>query len=216
MNPRPATRDGSRSPHGPHSHGGTPGPESSEAILRAFPSRVGPLLALLVLLVPLLPLQAARPVSEYAVKAAFLLNFTRFVEWPTNAFADAKSPLVIGVLGENPFGELLSQTLAGQATQGRPLVLRHLNPGDDTAGCHLLFLGSSVHDSVGSILESLKNSPVVTVGEHERFVDLGGMIGFVLVKDSVRFDINPAVATAARLKLSAKLLAVARSVVKPR
>ncbi|MBL9128118.1 MAG: YfiR family protein [Verrucomicrobiales bacterium] len=221
MKPRPVHRERDRSPGpggvdpGSRGLGGTGASGPCRAAPRRLHARLGiGCLLFCALLAPLPSRCAPRPVGEYAVKAAFLLNFIRFVEWPSTAFADAKAPLVVGVFGDDPFGKLLPDTLADQAAHGRPLVVRYLAPSEGPEGCHLLFLARSVADSVDSLLEKTRNQPVVTVSECDRFVERGGTIGFVVVRDSVRFDVNAAAAAAAHLKISAKLLAVARSVVK--
>jgi len=169
-------------------------------------------LALLVLL-PTLSL-GGRQSGEYEVKAAFLLNFAKFVEWPAKAFADSKSPFVIGIVGVDPFGDALPQSIKRQTVQHRPIVIRRFKVAEDFSGCHILFLSRSLAAQTDHVLERLKGLPVLTVSEREDFVQRGGAIGFVLVDKSVRFDINVPAAAAADLKVSSKLLAIARLVLK--
>ena len=158
-------------------------------------------------------LNAAQP-KEYEVKAAFLLNFARFVEWQPKAYADTNAALVIGIVGDDPFGEVLPQIVQGQTVQGRQIEIRHFTADEDFGVCHVLFLSRSVAAQTEEILRRLQNRSVLTVSEKEDFVRRGGVIGFAMVDNCVRFDINPKAAEAAELKLSSKLLAVARSVVK--
>ena len=152
------------------------------------------------------------PPSEYQVKAAFLYNFVKFVEWPVDTFADPGAPFVLGVLGEDPFGSVLEQTLKGKTVNGRALVIRGVKQGKDLRTCHILFVSSSEIRHLDQILESLKGSSVLTVGEMERFAQSGGAVNFVLEQNRVRFEINPEAAARARLRISSKLLALARIV----
>jgi len=156
----------------------------------------------------------ARQVGEYDVKAAFLLNFAKFVDWPPKGFPDASAPLVIGIVGDDPFGAALPQLVQGQTALGRRIEVRHFKADEDCAACHLVFLSRSVAGRTEEILQRLKGRPVLTVSEKDDFVRQGGVIGFALVDKSVRFDINARAAEAADLKISSKLLAVARSVLK--
>lgn len=152
--------------------------------------------------------------TEHEVKAAFLYNFAKFVDWPPRAFAEAGSPLVIGLVGEDPLGEVLPALVRSEQVKGRPLEVRRLAPDGELAGCHLLYLSRSEAARTQEILERVRQQPVLTVSDQEDFLAQGGMINFVLFRGTVRFEINAAAAQAARLKLSSKLLAVARAVVK--
>lgn len=155
----------------------------------------------------------ARPPTEYEVKAAFLFNFSKFVEWPPKAFTSESSPMVIGIVGDDPFGDALAQLVKDQTAQGRNIEIRHFAADEDCSASHLLFLSRSVAARTGEILRRIQGRPIVTVSEKDNFVRQGGVIGFVLVEDSVRFDINASTAERVGLKASSKLLAVARSVV---
>lgn len=156
--------------------------------------------------------RSAGKIREHDVKAAFLLNFARFVEWPPKAFPTPTAPLLIGIVGDNPFGDVLERTLEHQTVQGRPIVFRHIPDGEELSRCHVLFVSRSLENQYDKILERLQGLPVVTVGETENFVREGGVIGFAVVDDIVRFDINTRAAGTAGLKFSSKLLAVARSI----
>ncbi len=154
----------------------------------------------------------AQSSGEYEIKAAFLYNFAKFVEWPAEAFVDPQAPFVLGVVGEDPFGSVLAQTVGGKTVNGRQLMVRRFKHGEDLRGCHILFVSSSEKKHLAQILESLKGSSVLTVGETDRFAQFGGAVNFILEANKVRFEINVDAAARARLKLSSKLLALARIV----
>jgi len=149
---------------------------------------------------------------EYEVKAAFLYNFAKFVDWPPYAFPDSSTPLRICVLGRDPFGGTLSRVVQGKSISGRPIISQTVQSSAEAHPCHILFMGSSDSAFLKQTLAPLHNLPVLTVGESNDFLPLGGMINFVLEQDRVRFEVNLAAAERHRLKLSSKLLAVARVV----
>ncbi len=159
--------------------------------------------------------QGAQP-TEYEVKAAFLYNFARFIEWPADAFDGPQTPLVIGILGEDPFGPALDDIIAGKKVGGRDVVVLRLHGNQDPRGCHLLFISASEKKHLPEILLSLRGSTVVTVSESERFIYSGGTISLLVENSRVRFEVNLDAAARARAKLSAKLLALARGVVDDR
>jgi hypothetical protein len=163
-----------------------------------------------VLLFP--PRAAAETPLEYQVKAAFLLNFAKFVEWPATAFTDADSPVSICILGNDPFGHTLDDLVQGEAVNGRKLVVRRSSEPAAPQSCQVAFIGGSSKD-IPKTLTSLGRG-VLTVGEGESFSRAGGIIAFVIDNRRVRFDINQSVAENAGLKLSSKLLSVARAVLK--
>jgi hypothetical protein len=158
------------------------------------------------------PAQAADAPTEYQVQAAFLLNFTRFIEWPAAAFQAAGSPFDICILGDDPFGSALDQTVAGEIANGRSVAARRLLRAPEPKTCQVLFIGTS-EKNIGKILSGL-GPGVLTVGEGESFVRGGGMIAFVVENRRVRFEINQAAAESAGLKLSSRLLSVAKAVEK--
>lgn len=150
--------------------------------------------------------------SEYQVKAAFLFNFTKFVEWPEGSFEDLQAPIVLGILGDDPFGDDLDRIIAGQKVQGRSLVIRRERWGDDLRRCHVLFVSASEHEHSSRILGSVQSAGVLTVSDTDGFAEAGGVIEFVIEQNRVRFIVNLDAATQDRLRLSAKLLALARVV----
>ena len=166
-----------------------------------------------LLLAALGPARAAAatpaPLAEYEVKAAFLHNFARFVEWPEAA---ASGPLVVGVLGEDPFGPLLDRTFAGKTLRNQPIHVRRLARVEDAAGVHVVFISRSEEGRLADILRPLRGTPVLTVSDIPDFAARGGIIGLRLEDQKVRFDIDPNQAARAGLKLSSQLLKLARLV----
>jgi hypothetical protein len=155
---------------------------------------------------------AAEEPLEYQVKAAFLLNFTKFVEWPETVFTSPEAPIAICILGNDPFGATLSQIVAGETANGRKVTVERIKRAPSPKSCQVLFAGGSEKD-VPKLFPTL-GSGVLTVGEGESFVHGGGMIAFVIESRRVRFEINQAAAENAGLKLSARLLNVAKAVEK--
>jgi hypothetical protein len=152
--------------------------------------------------------QASR---EYQIKAAFLYNFAKFVDWPPEAFKDDSSPFVIGILGTDPFGEALD-SLKDKPVRSRRLVIRRLARVEEIEGSHMLYVSSSARQYLRSVLDGLRNSPTLTVSELDGFAQQGGMIGFITVDNKIHFDINQGVAGRHRLKISSQLLKLARTV----
>lgn len=155
------------------------------------------------------PAQEDHP-SVYQVKAAFLLRFGQFVQWPNNAFARENSPLVIGVFGDDPFHGDLERMVAGQEINDHPVAVRQIRALSDLKGCRIVFLPASARAQEHEVLSAVDGKGVLTVGETDDFYDSGGMIRFVIEDDKVHFEINNAAAQAAGLKISSKLLTLAR------
>lgn len=156
---------------------------------------------------------AQEPAGEYQVKAAFLPNFARYVDWPAASMPEAGSPLIIGIVGDDPFGGILDGFLRGTLANGHPIQLQRLRWNDSLNGCQLIFISSSEVEHLPAILRSLNGSSVLTVSDIERFSLSGGVIELRMVGNRVRFDINLAAADEAHLKVSSKLLNVARAVI---
>jgi uncharacterized protein DUF4154 len=155
----------------------------------------------------------ALPANEYAVKAAFLFHFAQFVEWPEGAFREANSPLVYCTIGEDPFQGALDDSLKGKMIGAHPLQVRHLAEANEALGCHIAFVGKAAKKRVSEELATFYGSPVLTVGETEQFVKDRGMIGFCMEENKIRFDINLESAEKAKLKISARLLTLAKAVI---
>lgn len=149
---------------------------------------------------------------EYQVKAAFLYNFAKFVDWPAAAFASENSPFVIGVLGDDPFGSVLDKTVDNKSVHERKIVVRRYKKVDEAKACHILFISRSEKKQVAKDLERLDKSSTLTVGDMEQFLQQGGMVNFIIEDKKVRLEINPDAAERANLKISSKLLQVAHIV----
>jgi len=141
---------------------------------------------------------------EYQVKAVFLLNFTKFIEWPAADFEAPDSPVTICILGEDPFGTAIDQVVSGEVVNGRKVAVQRISRAPAPKSCQVLFSAAKLLPDLGP--------GVLTVGEGETFMRAGGMIGFVIDNRRVRFDVNQAAAERAGLKISSKLLNVAREV----
>jgi hypothetical protein len=152
------------------------------------------------------------PTTEYQLKAVFLFNFAQFVEWPQGEFADPATPLVIGVLGQDPFGAYLDATVRGETVNGRPLAVRRYRRVEEIRNCQILFVSRPEEGHLGEILDSLKGRSVLTVSDADRFAPHGGMIGFVMDRNRIRLRINLDAARAANLTISSKLLRPAQIV----
>jgi hypothetical protein len=167
----------------------------------------------LALLLGALPALAEAPTAaEYQVKAAFLYNFVKFVDWPARAL-EGQETIVIGVVGEGPLAPTLERTLEGKTVGARRIVARRVALEGGPPKCHVLFIGSSAAAETAEILKRLAGSSVLTVGENEHFAESGGMIGFKMEADKVRFDINRDAAEQAGLRLNAQLLRLASNVI---
>jgi hypothetical protein len=149
--------------------------------------------------------------SEYTVKAAYLSKFGAFVDWPPNAFASPSSPMVICVVGEDPFGPVLDQTVAGQRIGPRAIEVRRLERVERNSGCHILYLGVSRRQSTAEALKNVQGAPVLTVTDGKRSGP-PGIIDFTVSGNHVRFSVDPDAAAQCGLTISSKLLSVAVAV----
>ncbi len=150
--------------------------------------------------------------GEYELKAAMLYNLTRFVEWPPTAYASPQAATVLCILGRDPFGESLSSMVSKQPPDVRPVQIRHVRNDKEVGGCHVLYISSSERKQVVQILSTAAGSPLLTVGEIGQFAARGGMIQFGLEDKEVRFSVNREAALRAGLKISSRLLVLARVV----
>jgi len=149
--------------------------------------------------------------DQYQVKAAYLLNFARFVEWPADVLPPS-SPLIIGVVGDNPLDGALEEVLRGKSANGHPMQLRRLRWDDvSLTTCQIVFISNSEEAHLPQILRFLAGTSALTVSDIDRFSLRGGIIEFRMVGNRVRFDINRNAAVAARIDISSKLLNVARA-----
>jgi hypothetical protein len=147
--------------------------------------------------------------QEYQVKALFLLNFTKYVNWPPTAFAASNSPITIGICGESKLIDALKSVVAGKTIGDRAISVRHIEDTADLSQCQILFIGDSAAPQMHDILEKAGGLPVLTVGEDDAFGRNGGIINFVLKNANVRLEIDLEAARKAGLTISSRLLAVA-------
>jgi len=155
----------------------------------------------------------SRLALEYQAKAAFLYNFARFVEWPPQSFAATTDSLVVGVLGEDPFGVVLDQTLGDKFLHDRRVIVRRFQRIEGAAECHILFISSSQGSRLEEIMRSLNGVSVLTVSDVEGFVERGGMIGFSKRANQVGFEINVDAVERVGLRISSQLLKLATRVI---
>jgi hypothetical protein len=150
---------------------------------------------------------------EYRVKAAFLCKFAGYVDWPPEVFARPDSPIVIGVIASAAVVDELTRTAAGLSAGARPLIVRHLQRGEPIEGSQVLYIAGLQEDRIAEAIAATKAQPVLVVTESSRAVPPGSVINFVVVDSKVRFDVAPAAAEARGLRISARLLSVARSLI---
>lgn len=155
--------------------------------------------------------QTSKP-NAGQVQAAYLYNFGKFVRWPAAAPANQSGGFEICVLDQEPFGDTLQSTLAGESVAGRPVVMKRLRKPLDAASCHILFIGASESRDLKGILSSLDESAVLTVSDMPDFSKRGGMIQFVFQGDRIRFEVNLEGAERAHLVFPSELLKVAAAV----
>ena len=167
--------------------------------------------ALLLILAPRAGAQTA-PASENQLKTVFLYNFTKYVGWPAQAFDGAGAPLAVCVLGADPFGVALDDTLRGEMVNERKLSARRVARVDEVRGCQVLFISDSEAHELPAILNVLRGKPILTVGEMDQFAEKGGMIHLRKVENKIRLEINEESAARAGLKISSQLLKLARIV----
>jgi hypothetical protein len=167
-------------------------------------------------------LLAAGPAAAQTVRAAasdveavFLFNFAQFVDWPPESFPDSQAELVIGILGDDPFGPFLDETVRGEIVHGRPFKIRRYRRVDEIKDCHILFISRSETNRLEDILAALKDRPILTVSDDDDSAPHGGIIRFILDRSRIRLRINLEAAQATRLTLSSKLLRSAELVPPP-
>jgi hypothetical protein len=155
---------------------------------------------------------AGQTPTEYQVKAAFLFNFLKFVEWPGDAAVDPQAKWVIGIVGDTPVSYQLSYLFAGKNVMGRDVQVKQFQEADNLRSCNILFIGSAERKRLPFILAGLHGSNVLTVGDMDHFIESGGMVQFVDEDSHVRISIDVGATSRAHLKVSSKLLALARTV----
>jgi hypothetical protein len=155
---------------------------------------------------------AQAQVDEYRLKAAFLLNFAKFVEWPEQSFKAPTDPVVICILGANPFGNALSETINGKVAGGRALTVRPISDAQAACACSILFVTASEARKFRTIVPSLKGSGVLTVGETDSFTAQGGVVNFKLDRGKIQLEVNVEAAEYVQVHISSKLLSLAQIV----
>jgi hypothetical protein len=178
------------------------------SLLRDSAIRTGAFAALgMLCLLAAAPAEAQVAAGEYEIKAAFLYNFAKFVTWPEDRLSSGE-PIVIGLVGDDPFGGTID-LIAQKPANGHRVTVRRLRWNDDLSGCHILFIASSELARLPLILEGTRRLTILTVGDFDRFAPRGGMIELHTNAGRVRLEINLAAIQAAGLKVSSKLLQVA-------
>jgi hypothetical protein len=148
--------------------------------------------------------------SEYLIKAGFTYNFAKLMQWPASSFPQPDSPIVIGILGNDPFESTLDAVLAGKKVNDRGFVVKHLKWGTDIKGCNILYVSTSEAAHLDEVFHMLKGLPILTIGQMPDFARRGGIINFVLEDDKVRFEVNVEAAKQADINISSRLLALAK------
>lgn len=163
--------------------------------------------------------QDASASSEYLVKAGFIYNFANLVQWPSTAFSQSDSPIVISILGQDHFGATLDRVFEGKKVNGRPFVIKRLKTVNELLksvaelkDCQILFVSSSEMAHLNDAIQIVKGIPVLTIGETPGFANQGGIINLVLEDNKVRFEVNVDAAKQADLNISSRLLALAKIV----
>lgn len=183
--------------------------------------RIGPCYFLFVFLLSMVLVFAVLPIraqnrahSEYEVKAAFLFNFAKFIDWPESAFPTQQSPFTVCVIGPDPFGHALEENLLGKAIDERSVEIDRLKPDDISAPnhCQMAFVSSAEKQQFAGLIAKFQGTSTLLIGDAEGFAASGGMIELRLEDNRVRFAINPDAAGRANLQLSSKLLALAEIV----
>ena len=150
-------------------------------------------------------------VTEYEIKAAFLYNFAKFVDWPTDVFQKDSTTITIGILGDDPFGSILDEIAADTKVKNKRLLIKRFKHPEDLTFCHILYVSKSETRRLQAILKQVSGASTLTIGESPGFIERGGMIRLINKRHKVRFEINPGAAKKVRLKISSRLLKLAEN-----
>jgi hypothetical protein len=172
-----------------------------------FPLVVASVIAIIA---PARPANAQVESLEHEIKAAFLYNFVKFVQWPASSFPDADAPLTICLMGPDPFGTALDDLIENEQVEGRPLAVRRLGRADATAGCHVLFVAPAERARYAAILRTVDTRRVLTVSDAMEFLAAGGHISFFMESNRVRFAVNAPAARQAEFQINSRLMRLAR------
>lgn len=179
-------------------------------VRRSLPHRLWMLFLLAAL--PLCAL-STRAQTPYQLKAAVLGNLAKFVEWPETSFSSHSAPIRIGIFGQDPFGPDLATILASVKVRGRSFQFEHSSRVEKLIDCHIIFVSEGETERLPEIVSALDRRPVVLVGDHPRFLELGGTINFHMEDRKVRFAINLAAAERAKISINPQLLRLASTVI---
>ncbi len=152
---------------------------------------------------------AQTPHSEYKIKAVFLYNFTRFIDWPNSAFTSREEPFKIGIVGTDPFGEYLEEAVRNEKVGGRPIVIERYKNVKEIKDCQLLYIHSKDQREIKNIINFVQSKNILTVCDNPEFMKWGGMIRIYSDDNKIRMQINDSAARSVNIKVSAKLLNVA-------
>jgi hypothetical protein len=169
-------------------------------------NRFRKILCRLLLFVALWPAAAYPQAGEYELKAAFLYNFTQFVEWPESAFSAPDSPFQLCIVGNDPFGRILDDIVTTEFVNKHPIVVRRIQDVENTTACHMVFVAQQTDIAFESVLRSIGDRPILVVGDLPQFAEKGGTIAFRVVNRRIRLEVNLSAARTANLKISSKLL----------
>ena len=170
-------------------------------------------LSLQIAILPGIAFPQSSAVSDYQVKAAYLYNFAKFVEWPSDQFGSQSAAFRFCVLDDDSFEAALNQIVKDKTVAGRSIQIVHVHSPEQSRNCHILFVNSSHRNDWQQLIKTLHDTSVLTVGEAKGFVEQGGMIDFILQDNHVHFEVNHRAAADAGLHISARLLSVAKRVV---
>jgi len=155
----------------------------------------------------------SQAVSEYEVKAAYLFNFVKFVEWPSGTFGNDSEPIRMCILNDAPFGLQLTETVRNKTIKNRPIAVVPVKTGEESRACQVLFISLPQSRQASHLIAVLQGTSTLTVGETRDFLEEGGIINFVLRENQVHFQVNHKAAMQARLRVSSKLLSLANQVI---
>jgi hypothetical protein len=192
-----------------------PGDRATRPVLSLRPLLIAVTAACAFLAIPVLHAQNPRP-TDFQVKATYLYNFGRFIEWPGKVAAAEGGSFTVCVLGQDPFGPSLDATLAGETIGGRTIVAKRISSAEESGNCQIIFLSLADDSRLNKIIADLDKKAVLTVSDMPQFVKRGGMIQFVAEGKKVRFEVNLTATQHAGLTLSSELLKVATAVRKDR
>ena len=161
---------------------------------------------------PLPAVPFGQAIEEYQLKAAFIFNIAKFVEWPADAFQNPKDPIVVCILGASPFGDALEKAASGKTIDDRRFAIRPVSDMRQAGSCHILFVSSSERKRFRSILGEIASSGILTVGDIESFATEGGVVNLKLDGDKIRIRINVQAAGRERIRISSKLLSLSQVV----